>query len=59
MSRLLEKLNKKKEDCIYKKLLALALVMVMAASAALAQTQTPSGTISIKRNSASALMGDS
>jgi hypothetical protein len=46
---------------MYKKLLVLALVlaMIMTAGVALAQTQTPSGTISIKLNSASALMGAS
>jgi hypothetical protein len=46
---------------MYKKILASALVlaMVMTAGAALAQTQTPSGTISIKLNSASAVMGAS
>ena len=49
---------------MYKKLLALTLVLavVMTASVALAQTQTPqtpNGTITIKLNSASALMGAS
>jgi hypothetical protein len=48
---------------MYKKLLALdlALAMVMTAGVAMAQTQAqaPSGTISIKLNSASALMGAS
>ena len=46
---------------MYKKLLVLtlALAMVLTAGAVLAQTQTPSGTISIKLNSASALMGAS
>jgi hypothetical protein len=39
--------------------LVLALAMVMTASATLAQTQPPSGTISIKLNSASAVMGAS
>ena len=42
---------------MYKKLLALALAIIMTAGAALADT--PSGTISIRLNSASAVMGAS
>ena len=44
---------------MYKKLLVVALVLAMALSAGAALADQPSGTISIKLNSASALMGAS